>query len=95
VLGGMCGYATLTLGVVGALQRMSPQAPGAQMALTGMLHLVSIGVAVGAVTLLAKIDSWVAWPLGGFAGIGLYLGLVGLELMLAPLLPVARRAPRE
>jgi hypothetical protein len=49
-----------------------------------MLHILSIGGALGAVTLIAEIDSWIAWPAGGFAGVGLYLMLVGLEYMLVP-----------
>ena len=65
------------------------------MALTGVLHLVSIGAAVGAVTLIANIPSWAAWPLGGFVGIGLYLALVGVEYLIAPRLPLARQASRD
>lgn len=95
VIGGMAGYSIGALTVFRALERMSPASPGPQMALTGVLHLISIGTALGAVTLVAKISSWLAWPLGGFAGIGLYLALVGVEYLLAPLLPLAREMPRE
>ncbi len=95
VIGGMAGYSIGALTVFRALERMSSASPGPQMALTGVLHLISIGTALGAVTLVAKISSWLAWPLGGFAGIGLYLALVGVEYLLAPLLPLAREMPRE
>lgn len=94
VLGGMAGYTVLALVSAPLLQHLRPGSPGPQMALTGVLHLLSIGAAVGAVTLIGRISSWVAWPLGGFAGIGLYLGLAGFELALAPYLPFAREAPR-
>lgn len=94
VLGGMGAYSVLALASAPVLRHGAGGSPGPQMALTGILHLLSIGAAVGAVTLIAKIDSWVAWPLGGFAGIGLYLALAGVEFALAPLVPLARGAPR-
>ena len=95
VIGGMGGYSILVLTSASVLQHGAAGSPGPQMALTGVMHLLSIGAAVGVVTLVARIDSWIAWPLGGFAGIGLYLGLAGLEFALAPLMPLAREAPRE
>lgn len=94
VLGGMAGYSALAVVSAPVLRHLRPGSPGPQMALTGVLHLLSIGAAVGAVTLIGKISSWIAWPLGGFAGIGLYLGLAGVEFALAPRLPLAREAPR-
>lgn len=94
VLGGMVAYSALALASARVLERGAAGSPGPQMALTGALHLLSIGAAVGVVALVARIDSWVAWPLGGFAGIGLYLTLAGVEYALAPLLPLARQAPR-
>ena len=94
VLGGMAAYSALALASAPVLRHGAAGSPGPQMALTGLLHLLSIGAAVGAVTLIGRVESWVAWPLGGFAGIGLYLGLVGVEFALAPLLPLAREAPR-
>jgi hypothetical protein len=95
VIGGMGGYSLLVLASAPVLKHGAAGSPGPQMALTGVMHLFSIGAAVGIVTLLARIDSWIAWPLGGLAGIGLYLGLAGLEFALAPLMPLAREAPRE
>jgi hypothetical protein len=63
------------------------------MALTGTLHLLSIGAALGSVAMTAEIESWAAWPLGGFLGIGLYLMLVGVEYAVAPALPLAPHMP--
>jgi hypothetical protein len=94
VFGGMAAYSVLALASARVLRHGAAGSPGPQMALTGILHLLSIGAAIGAVTLLAKLSSWIAWPLGGFAGIGLYLGLASVEYALAPLLPLAREAPR-
>lgn len=95
VLGGMAAYSVLALASAPVLRHGAAGSPGPQMALTGLLHLLSIGAAVGSVALLSQIDSWVAWLLGGFSGIGLYLGLAGVEFALAPLVPLAREAPRE
>jgi hypothetical protein len=95
VFGGMGAYSVLAIASAPVLRHGAGGSPGPQMALTGILHLLSIGAAVGAVSLVAEIDSWIAWPLGGFAGIGLYLGLAGVEFALAPLVPLAREAPRD
>jgi hypothetical protein len=84
VLGAVAAYAALALAVAQALRKASRGPAGQRMAVTGTLHVVSIGVALGAVTLIGEIQSWAAWPLGGFAGIGLYLAVVGLEYAWAP-----------
>lgn len=90
VLGGTCAYATLVLVARRALGRSSQGSAGRRMTVTGVLHPLAIGGAVGVVMLIARIGSWAAWPLGGFAGIGLYLALVGGEHLLARRLPLAR-----
>jgi hypothetical protein len=95
LLGGMGGYALLTTIFARSLQRTSEAHPGVAMALTGTLHFLAIGGAVGAVALVANIKSWIAWPLGGMAGIALYLALAALEYSVAPLLPLARGAERD
>lgn len=84
--GGVAGYACAAATILSLRSRRRP-VPRA-MIVAGMLHALSIGVALGAVSLIAKIDGSVAWPLGGFAGIGLYLTVVGVEYSL-----VARRRP--
>ena len=46
----------------------------------GSLHFVSVGLAVGAVTLAAYlIEGFVVWPLGGFLVTSIYLLVVGAE----------------
>ena len=80
-LGGVAGYACAAAAVTRVVANPPPPAPRA-MAVTGMLHALSIGVALGAVSLIANVESWVAWPLGGFAGIGAYLAVVGIEYSL-------------
>jgi hypothetical protein len=91
VLGGVAGYTTVGLFVARALQRLTAGSSGPRMVVTGMLHLISIGIALGTVTLIGEIRSWIAWPLGGFGGISLYLTLVAAEYALAPRLSRARR----
>ena len=93
-LDGVAGYTTTALSP-GRAGRLLPAAPpGPRMLVTGMLHAVAVGVALGAVTLIGQVESWVAWPLAGFAGIGLYLTLVGAEHALAPRLsPGLRGSP--
>jgi hypothetical protein len=49
--------------------------------LAGLLHWFSVGIAVGAVVLIAQIQGWVAWPLSMFAATSLYL--LGAALQLA------------
>ena len=43
------------------------------------IQIVAIGSAIGAVTLLALMDSWITWPLGGFAATALYLAVASIE----------------
>lgn len=50
---------------------------------TGMLHLVAVGAALGAATLVALIHSGIAWPLGAFVATATYLALATLQLALS------------
>ncbi len=96
VFGGVAAYSAGVFWATRAIRRSGPSSPSPHMAVTGLLHWISIGLALGAVTLIARIGSWVAWPLGGIAGIGLYLSLVGIEHLLSPRIPLARTgAARE
>jgi hypothetical protein len=47
----------------------------------GTIHLVAVGAALGATTLVALIKSGLAWPLGAFVATATYLGLATLELV--------------
>lgn len=91
VAGGMGGYVLATLPVMRELKESGPAAPDARMALTGTLHMVAVGAAIGAAALVGKIHGWIAWPLGGAAAILVYLLVAGAEFQIAPQLPLARR----
>ena len=80
-LGGVAGYAGAAATVLRVPREPRRSVPMA-MTLTGMLHVLSLGIALGAVSLISNIESSVAWPLGGFAGIGAYLAIVGIEYSL-------------
>jgi hypothetical protein len=58
--------------------------------LTGALHWFSVGVAVGAVALVAQIPSWLAWPLGSATATTLFLLCSSLQLAF-----VSSRSSRE
>jgi hypothetical protein len=53
---------------------------GRERVITGALHWFGVGIALGAVALIAQIPSWVAWPLGSFAATTLYLLAATLQL---------------
>jgi hypothetical protein len=48
----------------------------------GVLHVTAIGAAIGAAALVGNIDSDVAWPLGAFAAVTVYLCVSAVELTL-------------
>jgi uncharacterized protein involved in cysteine biosynthesis len=48
--------------------------------LAGVLDWVAVGAALGAVSLLANIHSWVSWLVGPLAATVLYLLLASLQL---------------
>ena len=50
------------------------------------IQVAAIGSAVGVATLVGLLDSWIAWPLGGFTATTLYLTVASLE-------PALRAAP--
>src|SRR5437764_9238124 len=50
---------------------------------TGMLHIIAVGGALGAATLVADIPGGMAWPLGSFLATSVYLALATAELLLA------------
>lgn len=80
--GAVVAYAALG-GLVRAVRGV-PFDPGpGVLRRTGMLHLIAVGGALGAATLVALIPSAVAWPLGSFAATATYLGLATLELLIS------------
>jgi hypothetical protein len=78
--GALAGFGLLGLFAHGSLKSNEALGSGPERVLAGILHWVSVGLAVGAVALLAQIPSWVAWPLGSFTATVLYLLLATAEL---------------
>jgi hypothetical protein len=72
-IGALSGFALLGMLAHGSLAQGEPIGHGRDRVVAGMLHWFAVGAAVGAAALLAKIDGWVAWPLGSFAATTLYL----------------------
>ena len=84
--GALAGFTLIGLIAHGRLWAATPLAPGPEGVITGVLHWFAVGVAVGAVALLALIPSSVVWPLGSFTATTLYLLGASVQLAL-----VARR----
>ncbi len=79
--GALAGFSAIGLLVhrrFGVVEEMSS---GRDRVLTGVLHWFAVGVAVGAVALIAQIPGWPAWPLAMFAATTLYL--LGATVQLA------------
>jgi hypothetical protein len=72
--------------VLGTLVRLTGgvpfDPPEGAMRRTGMIHFLAIGAALGAVALVALIQSAVAWPLGAFVATATYLAGATVELTL-------------
>ena len=71
--GALAGFTLLGLIAHGRPWAAAAPATGPEGVIVGVLHWFAVGVAVGAVALLAMIPSWVAWPVGSFAATILYL----------------------
>jgi hypothetical protein len=80
VAGALAGFALMALVAHGTLGRGDPPDDADARVVAGSLHVLAAGGAVGAVALLARIDSWEAWPLSAFAATALYLLMAGLQL---------------
>lgn len=80
--GAMAGYTVVGLLGRHRLDATAPAALGAQRVLAGALHWFAVGLAVGAVALVAQIPGSIAWPLGSFAATTLYLFGAAIELAL-------------
>jgi hypothetical protein len=91
MLGAVGGYASVgivSFGSAGArAHSITPPAIWAGF------HVIGIGLAIGAATLVAQnVHSTAAWPLGGFAVTAIYLLVLAAQLALAGLRPVPAAA---
>jgi hypothetical protein len=78
--GAVCGYGALRALAPDPADEAAPPigaAPRGRLAV--LIQIAAIGAAVGAATLIGRIDSSVAWPLVGFSATTLYLAVVSLE----------------
>jgi hypothetical protein len=53
---------------------------GPEWMIARMLHVIGVGLAIGAVAVITRIHGQVAWPLGAFAATTLYLLGAAVEL---------------
>jgi hypothetical protein len=79
----MIGFALIGIGVRPALDVSSPIEGQGERVVTGALHWFSVGLATGAVALIAEIPSWATWLLGSLAATTLFLLCSGLQLAFA------------
>ena len=88
--GALAGFAVLGLGVRPTLEMSGTIEGSSERVLTGALHWFSVGVAIGAVALVAQMPSWAAWPLGSVIATTLFLVCSSLQLAF-----VSSRSSRE
>ena len=81
MIGAVAAFAILGV-VVGFMHGVPFEPSAGAVRRAGMLHFVAVGAALGAATLVAFIQSGVAWPLGAFAATATYLELATIELAL-------------
>jgi hypothetical protein len=79
VVGAVLGFAFVGALAYGGIPGQLDQEKGHAL-LWGSLHFLSVGLATGAVTLVAYfIEGFIVWPLGGFLVTSIYLLVVGAE----------------
>ena len=82
MVGAVLGFALVGLAAYGGFGPMRPAQPAA-FSLWQALHVVSVGAAIGSAALVGRIvHSPAAWFLGGLLATLLYLGVVGVQLVL-------------
>lgn len=83
IAGALLGYAVVGGAAFGALRDERPLRVGQAHIVTGLLNWLAVGLAVGAVTLVAPHTGTLAWPLGSFIATSLYLVAASVQLALA------------
>jgi hypothetical protein len=79
VVGAVLGFAFVGALAYGGIPGQLEQERGHAL-LWGSLHFVSVGLAIGVVTLTAYlVEGFFVWPLGGFLVTSIYLLVVGAE----------------
>jgi hypothetical protein len=83
LIGAVAAYALVgALAFGGFSEQLSSER--SRSAVWGGLHLVSVGLAIGAASLIARlVTNDAAWPLGGFLATAIYLTASALELAVA------------
>lgn len=80
--GGLLGFGSVALVARGAVARMETLDDAHDRLLTGMLHWLAAGCAVGGAALIAELHGVEAWPLASFVATVVYLVGAGTQLAL-------------
>jgi hypothetical protein len=95
LLGAVSAFALIAAVVVTRFPDRLVPAP-VHSAIWGGLHFISVGVAIGAASLVAHfVENTAAWPLAGFLGTGIYLLVSASQLTLAHSALLERAARRN
>ena len=78
--GALIGFGLMSVLAQGALTREQSLDHPADRVLAGAMNWFAAGVAVGAVALIAELDSAVAWALGSFAATTIYILCASTQL---------------
>jgi hypothetical protein len=81
--GAVAAFATLWLAGRDTIERSRALDETGARALTGVLDIFAVGVAVGTAALLAMLPGWVAWPVVSFGATVVYLVAVSVQLAFA------------
>ena len=81
--GAIAAFATLWLAGRDTIERSRGLDETGARALTGVLDIFAVGVAVGTAALLAMVPCWVAWPLVAFGATAVYILAASIQLALA------------
>ena len=84
MLGAVVGFALVGVLAFGRMSKQFDREPSEGNLIWGSFHFFSVGVAIGAATLVAHyVESCAAWPLGGFLFTSAYLLVAGAESTVA------------